>query len=95
VYTAGPPNDGQATAALILGLLGIVLCPLILSIPAIILGRQSQRRIEMSAGALSGLGLAKAGWILGIIGTAVGAIPLLFILFAVILGAAGGGSGGF
>lgn len=80
---------------MILGILGVVVCPLLLSIPAIILGRQSQQRIEMSGGALGGLGMAKAGWILGIIGTVIGTIPVLIIIFGIFLGAMGGSSGGF
>lgn len=83
------PTDGQAIAALVFGILGLVACPIVLSIVAIILGRTSQSRIQASGGAIGGLGLAKAGFILGIIGL------VLPILFGLIFFAALVGSGGF
>ncbi|MGH2812668.1 MAG: DUF4190 domain-containing protein [Actinomycetota bacterium] len=77
-----PRVDGQAVAALVLGIVGIpflFLCfGVIASIVAIFMGRASQKRIEASGGTLAGLGLAKAGWILGIVGVALGAVWILF-----------------
>lgn len=61
-------TDGQAVASLVLGLVGLVICPIIPSIIAIALGKQSMTRIEQSQGVLEGHGMAKAGFILGIIG---------------------------
>lgn len=81
VYAA--PTDSQAVWALVLGLLGIFFCPVIPSIIAIILGRQSEARIRASGGTLSGEGLAKAGWILGIVGLATIVLGLLFIFFVI------------
>lgn len=72
-------TDGQATAALVLGIVGLVVCPVVPSIIALILGKQSMNRIEASAGALEGYGMAKAGWILGIIGLVLGAIGILVL----------------
>lgn len=63
-----PKTDGQAIAALVCGIIGIVACPIIFSIIAIVLGRQSERRVKESGGTLTGDQMAKAGWILGIIG---------------------------
>lgn len=83
----GPPvaarrTDGAAVTSLVLGILGIVFCPLILSIPAIIVGRSSERRIRESGGLLDGEGLAKAGWITGIVGTVLGVIYVaIMVLF--------------
>lgn len=65
---AAPRTDGQAIAALVCGIIGIVACPIIFSIIAIVLGRQSERRVKESGGTLTGDQMAKAGWILGIIG---------------------------
>jgi hypothetical protein len=88
-----PPTDGQAVAALVLGILGLVMCPVICSIIAIILGKISQRKIEESGGTLGGLGMAKAGWILGIIGVVVGI--LWIVIFAAIFIGAIMSEGGF
>ncbi|MEO7803654.1 MAG: DUF4190 domain-containing protein [Actinomycetota bacterium] len=80
-------TDGGAISALVLGILGIVLSwsfipPIIMSIIAIVIGRQSERRIKESGGALEGQGMAKAGWILGWIGIGiVGLFVLVWILF--------------
>jgi hypothetical protein len=77
-----PRVDAQAVAALVLGIVGIpfiLFCfvGVIASIVAIFMGRASQRRIEASGGTLAGLGLAKAGWILGVIGLALGGVFIL------------------
>jgi len=80
-----PPADGQAVAALVLGILGLVFCPIVCSIIAIALGKTSQRKIESSGGTLGGLGMAKAGWVLGIIGLVIGLLWIVF--FGLIAGA--------
>ena len=84
-YVAAPPTDGQAVAALVLGIIGLpFICPILVpSIIALVLGRQAQKRVEASGGALTGAGIAKAGWILGIIGIV---LPVLAILFFVLIG---------
>ena len=83
------PTDGQAIAALILGILGVIgVCPLIGSIIAIVLGRSAEKRIEASAGTLGGEGLAKAGWILGIIGVAMGLFFIVVFILVFAIGAA-------
>ncbi len=60
-------TSGKAIAALILGLGGFVVCPVVCSILAIIfgaMGRSDTRRDPM----LTGEGLATAGLVLGIVG---------------------------
>src|SRR5689334_11609335 len=47
-----PPAHGSATTALVLGILGLVFCPLVLSIPAWIIGRKAMREIDASGGQL-------------------------------------------
>jgi hypothetical protein len=64
--------------ALVTGILAIVCCGPI-GIAAIILGKGAQRDIEASGGALTGGGMAKAGYILGIIGLVL--TVLGFLLF--------------
>jgi hypothetical protein len=63
---------------LVLGIAGVLVCPGILSIPAIIIGRISERRIKESGGTMTGDGLAKAGWITGIAGLVLAVFLILF-----------------
>ena len=67
-YSAGPPNASNAVTALVLGILGIVLCPLLGPV-AWVLGRRGEQEIDGSGGAVGGRGLATAGKVLGIVGT--------------------------
>ena len=84
-YAAPAPGKKAegAIPALVLGLIGIVLCPLCAPI-AWSLGRKAERLVDASGGTLGGRGEATAGKILGIIGTAfiVIGIVLLIGLFA-------------
>ena len=73
-----PQTDAGAVWALVLGIAGVLVCPGILSIPAIIIGRISERRIKESGGTLTGDGLAKAGWITGIAGLVLAVFLILF-----------------
>jgi hypothetical protein len=79
-WQPSPPTTGSATAALILGICGIVLCPLILSVPALIFGYKARGEIERSGGRIGGGGMALAGIILGWIGTALGVLFLLLVV---------------
>lgn len=81
-----PPAHGSATTALILGILGVVFCPLLLSIPAWVIGHKAMREIDASGGRLGGRGNAKAGFVLGIIGTAWGAISILLVIAVFAIG---------
>jgi hypothetical protein len=84
-------TDGQAIAALVLGILGIVVCPIVLSIIAIVIGRQSMKRIEASGGMLEGHQMAKAGWILGIVGLILWGLAIVayVALFAFVIAVEG------
>lgn len=77
----GPPageTPGKAIAALVTGILGITMCGCFpLGIVAWVLGKQAEREILESQGRLGGAGVAKAGWITGMIGTIGG---LLYVL---------------
>lgn len=70
------PRDGQATAALIVGILSIVASVtclgLLLGPSAIYMGSKANQRIAASNGARGGKGFARAGLILGIVGTLAG-----------------------
>ncbi len=75
-------TDGQAVASLVLGIAGIVVCPLVCSIIAIILGGQAKKRIAADP-TLEGDGMAKAGVILGWIGVGLGAVGLIFFILSI------------
>lgn len=78
-------TESSAIVALVLGIAGLFVLPLIFSIPAIIVGKNAQRKIDASGGTLGGAELAKAGVICGWIGTGLALLGLvaLIILFAV------------
>jgi hypothetical protein len=68
-----PRRSGLALASLILGIIGLVLCFILIpSLLALIFGIIAARRIKRGAGAITGSGLARAGWILGLIGLLAG-----------------------
>ena len=83
-----PPQAGGATAALVLGILSLVLCPLCGPV-AWGLGRKAEQEIDRSGGHLGGRGLATAGKILGIIGTV-----LIVVVIAVVIVSLAADSGG-
>ena len=86
-YPAPPrPNSSKAVTALVLGILGLVMCGPFTAIPAIIVGRNATREIDESQGQLNGRGMAQAGFVLGIVGTVVGALALLFVIFVFVVG---------
>jgi hypothetical protein len=62
--TPGRQTEGTAVASLILGIAGLVACPLVASILAIIFGNQAQTKISQDP-TLEGGGMARAGIILG------------------------------
>ena len=83
-YAPALPNDGQAVAAMVLGIIALVgMCGYGLSLAlapvALFLGRASMKRIDASHGQLGGRGLAQAGFIMGIIGTVLLALGILVV----------------
>lgn len=87
---AGPPlpyqapsyaprrTEGTAIASLILGIAGLIICPVIPSIIAIVLGNQAKAKIAADPN-LEGEGMAKAGVIMGWIGIAWGILMVIFM----------------
>src|SRR5690606_23714185 len=63
--TTPSESNGKATAALVLGILGLVICPLVCSVLALILGYQARREIDASQGRQHNRGVAVAGIVLG------------------------------
>jgi uncharacterized membrane protein len=72
-------SNGKATAALVLGIIGIFVCPIICSVLAIVLGYAARTEIAASHGMESGDSNATAGIILGFIGIAVWIITIIVI----------------
>ena len=75
-------SNGKATAALVLGICGLVVCPLICSVLAIIFGKQAQSELALNP-AQSGEGMAKAGFIMGVIGLALYGVLLVFYIIII------------
>jgi len=82
-WQAAPTTPGSATAALILGICGIVLCPLICGPLAIVYGNKAKGEIRASNGRLGGQGLAQAGVVMGWIGVAFAVLGILFFIIAI------------
>ena len=82
------PQVPGATAALVLGILGIVLCPLCGPF-AWSLGRKGEQAADASGGTLGGRGLATAGKVLGMIGTFFLALLIVFLVLTIAVGSDG------
>jgi hypothetical protein len=102
---AGVPTyrvtDSGAVVALIVGIASIVLlcacqpAALVAGGVALFVGLSARRRINASAGAVAGDGLAMGGVVTGAIGGALGAIFTVVIIGYFVLIAVGVASGGF
>jgi hypothetical protein len=75
-----PAQSGKATASLVLGIIGIFICPIVLSVLAIVFGVQSRNEITNSGGRLKGHSMATAGLVLGIVGLVL--MPVWFIILS-------------
>lgn len=83
----GPQQtSGKATAALVLGIVSILVCPLICGIIGVIIGGQAKNEIDSSGGRLGGRGMAQAGVILSWIGIAWGVLVLLVVIASIASG---------
>jgi hypothetical protein len=86
------PDHPKATTSLVLGILGVVLCQVIAPF-AWSMGRKTLNEIDASQGRVGGRGAAQAGYILGIVGTVLLALSVLFIVIYVVfmIAVVGGG----
>lgn len=75
---AQPSQSGKATASMVLGIIGIFVCPIVLSVLAIVFGVQARNEINASGGRILGSSKATAGLTLGIIGLVL--MPVWFIV---------------
>ena len=85
-YGAVRRTEGLAVASLVLGIVGLpIICPfLIPSVLAIIFGLQARTKIRQDP-SLQGEGMAQAGFIMGIVGTA---LVVIFWVVVIVLAAA-------
>jgi uncharacterized membrane protein len=85
----GAKTDGKAIASLILGIFSFApMVGWICAIIAIILGAMSMKKINASAGALTGKPMAIIGLVLGILGLVVGIILTITMIIAMVAAAA-------
>jgi len=78
--------SGRAVAALVLGILSVFCMGILAGIPAIILGTIELKAIKAGQAPRAGESAAKAGYILGIIGTALTCLTILFLFVMLALG---------
>jgi hypothetical protein len=92
-----PPQQasGRAIAALVLGIVSIVMCGcmagFIAGIPAAILGKMELNAIERGQAPAAGKGLAAAGFWIGAIVSGCSCLTLIgYVIFMISVGASGG-----
>ncbi len=93
-YGQAPPPGGygqqtqdhpKATTSMILGIVGIVCCSFAAPF-AWVTGKKTVNEIDASGGRLGGRGQAQAGYILGIVGTVLLILGVLFFILAAFTG---------
>ncbi|MFC4374149.1 DUF4190 domain-containing protein [Nocardia halotolerans] len=83
-----PPDHPQSTLVLVLGVLGLALCGLCAPF-AWVKGRQALTEIDAAGGTIGGRSQVYAGYIMGIVGSAVLGMMVLLGLFGVLVALAG------
>ncbi len=78
-YGYTPANHPQAVASLVMGVVGLVICSYV-GIAAFIVGGRARKEILAQPQRYSGLGMATAGWIMGIIGIVLAVLTTLFFI---------------
>ncbi|MDN4172716.1 DUF4190 domain-containing protein [Nocardioides sp. SOB77] len=79
------PTPGQATTALVLGVLSLTCFGFLTGVPAMILGKSAEREIAASGGRLGGAGVATAGFVTGLVGTILSALALVVLVGMVVV----------
>lgn len=94
-YAYQVPDHPKATTAMVLGIVGLVLCQ-VLSPFAWVMGKTTLQEIDASAGRVGGRGQAQAGYVLGIVGTVLLGISIVVLVgyFIFIVGIIGAGIAG-
>lgn len=77
-YGGGAPQRlKKATQSMVFGILGLLCCPLVFSILAIVFGNQAKAEIDAAPGAYNNKGQAQAGYVMGIIGLVLWVILII------------------
>lgn len=84
-YGAPSQTHPKAVTSLVLGILGVVCCSIAAPF-AWSIGKRTVKEIDASGGQYQGRGQAQAGYILGIVGTVLLALGLLFFILAAVTG---------
>ena len=79
-YAPPPPASGNATAALVLGILSLAVCSIMGPI-AWAIGKGELDKIRSGQSSPAGQGSANAGMICGIIGTVILGLTLVWVMF--------------
>jgi hypothetical protein len=88
-----PPTSGAATASLVLGICGLVVCPFVCSVLALVFGYQARGQIDESGGQIGGRSSAVAGIVLGWVGVGLCVLALAFFIFVVVAASVSSTSG--
>jgi hypothetical protein len=88
-----PREHPQGTAVLVLGILSLIVCPLILSIIAVVMGKKALNEIDAHPGVYTNRSTVKAGLVCGVVSLCLSAAFVLFYLI-VIIGVAAATAGG-
>jgi hypothetical protein len=78
-YGYPPTAPSGATTALVLGILSLIFCPVLLSIPAIVIGRRAMAEAEALPGQ-PGRGAAQTGMVLGWVTLGLAVVGLLLVI---------------
>jgi len=77
-------TSGEAIAALVLGICGLCVLPLLGPVLALVFGYRARAEVDRSRGRTGGRGMAVAGIVLGWVGLAFAAFWIYVVLFATI-----------
>lgn len=72
-------TSGKAVVALVLGIAGFFVCPVVCSLAAIVVGRSAREEIDTDP-RLGGRGMAQAGIVLGIVGLVLGLLGIIIYI---------------
>lgn len=75
-YAVAAPQNGPGTTALVLGILSLVCCGIFTGIVAIIMGRKGMALADQ--GLATNRGVAQAGFVLGIVGSVLSVLGVIF-----------------
>jgi hypothetical protein len=91
-YAVAAQTSSKATTAMVLGIVGLVVCSLV-GIAALVIGNQAKQEIDASGGQLGGRGQAVAGIIMGWVAIGLMAVGLLALVAFGLLAAVSSSSG--